>query len=341
MRASSLSATVSRLLIVAALTAGGSGLTGGGPASAAPGSTVDYVALGDSYAAGVGAGPETGACRASDGAYPKLWAALDAAAVSLTSVACSGASSADVRDKQLGSLSAETDLVSITVGSNDLGLVGVLQTCADPKLAKTCTSKLAAVQQALTTTLPADLAKTLTAVTAKAPKAKLAVVGYPLPFADVADCPAIPLSKSMRDAGNLAITGVNRALAAQAAALGVVFVDVTKPYTGRGICSPAPWLVGLEGLAAQTVLHPTLQGQTAGYLSALTSAVGTPAHVLAWIVERDKPAPSPAAGGAGGGGVPIAGPGLVWIVGAGLVLAAAGAFAYRRLRPRRVGSIAE
>jgi hypothetical protein len=249
-----------------------------------------------------------------------------------------------VRDKQLGSLSAETDLVTITVGSNDLGLVGVLQTCADPKQAKACKTKLATVQQALTTTLPADIGKTLTAVTAKAPKAKLAVVGYPLPFADVADCPAIPLSKSLRDAGNLAITGINRALAAQAAALGAVFVDVTKPYTGRGICSAAPWLVGLEGLAAQTVLHPTLQGQTDGYLSALTSAVGTPARVLAWIAERDKPAPSSAAlaaGGAGGGGGPVTGAGLVWIVGAVLVLAAAGFFTYRLLRARKVRTIAE
>jgi len=48
------------------------GLTGAGPAGAAPGSTADYLALGDSYASG--AGPETGACRVSDGAYPKLWA---------------------------------------------------------------------------------------------------------------------------------------------------------------------------------------------------------------------------------------------------------------------------
>jgi hypothetical protein len=96
-------------------------------------------------------------------------------------------SSADVLGKQLGSLSATTELVGITVGSNDLGLVEVLQVCADPRQVQACTTRLGTLQLALRATLPAAVGKTLTSVVAKAPKAKLVVVGYPLPFEDGAD----------------------------------------------------------------------------------------------------------------------------------------------------------
>ncbi|MEU7906466.1 SGNH/GDSL hydrolase family protein [Actinoplanes sp. NPDC049118] len=340
------SAALSRFLVVAAVTAAASGLMGAVPAAAAePAGTVDYVALGDSYAAGVGAGPEKGPCRVSDGAYPQLWAASDPGTVSLTSAACSGAVTADVRAKQLGSLGDDTDLVSITIGGNDLGLIGAVRLCADQGQAKACRTKLAAINKALDTTLPRDLTRTLAAVAKKAPNAKLAIVGYPMPFADVADCSSLPLSRELRDAGNEAVAGVNRILAARAAALRATYVDAARPYTGHGLCSASPWLVGAEGLAAQTVLHPTLQGQTAGQLSALRDGVGTPKAVLAWIAERDRPAagpspaaPSAAAAPADGDGSPATAAGLWWIAGAALVLLAAGILAYRRLRPRGVAA---
>jgi lysophospholipase L1-like esterase len=338
--APSFSAALSRFLVVAAV---GSGLMGAVPAAAAePAGTVDYVALGDSYAAGLGAGTESGACRVTDGAYPKLWAATDPSAVSLTDETCSGATSADVLAKQLGPLGDDTDLVSITIGGNDLGLIGALRLCADGQESKACTRKLVAIRKALATTLPRDLAKALTTVAKKAPNAKLAVVGYPLPFEDVADCPALPISRKLRADGNAFVAGVNRVLAAQAAELHATYVDSTKPYAGHGICAPSPWLIGAEGLTAQTVLHPTLQGQTAGQLSAMRDAVGTPKSVAAWIAERDQPAssagPSPAVALADGTASPDGGTAGWWIGGAVLllVLLAAGVLAYRRLRPRAV-----
>src|SRR5687767_7461868 len=60
------------------------------PASAAP---VNYVALGDSYASGLGTGSYDGAsgsCKRGPLAYPALWAAATAP-TSFKSVACSGA----------------------------------------------------------------------------------------------------------------------------------------------------------------------------------------------------------------------------------------------------------
>src|SRR6201999_4580920 len=92
-------------------------ITGPGiPAQAA--SAVHYVALGDSYSSGVGAGSTSGSCSQSPNAYPALWAKANAPA-SFTFAACSGATTTDVINTQLSSLSAATTLVSITIGGND------------------------------------------------------------------------------------------------------------------------------------------------------------------------------------------------------------------------------
>src|SRR5258708_34832393 len=85
---------------------------GASPVGAA--SAVRYVALGDSYASGLGAGaydPASGSCDRSAYAYPEQWAAANAPA-SFTSVACSGATTSDVLSSQASALSQATPLVS-------------------------------------------------------------------------------------------------------------------------------------------------------------------------------------------------------------------------------------
>ncbi|MCA2211907.1 SGNH/GDSL hydrolase family protein [Jidongwangia harbinensis] len=372
MRAPQSAAVLIRSLAVAVVVVG-TGLATTGPAAAAPSATVDYVALGDSYASGVGSGPETGECRVTEYAYPALWAATEPTAVKLTQKACSGASSADVladlvrtpdATNPVKALDAGTDLVSLTVGANDLNLVDALKTCADTSQAQACATKLAAAEAALTTTFPEDLGKTLAAVKTNAPKARIAVVGYPLPFEDVAQC-ALPLPKTLRDAGNTAVAGINRVLEAQAAAAGATFVDVAARYAGHGLCGTEPWIVGLAGLANNTLLHPSRLGQERGQLIAFTEKVGTPEEILAWIADRDKPAPVPSAtptptptttgpaapdtaGGTGAGdsgsasgGLPVTGTNVWMLAGVGLALLVAGAFALRVRRPRRVRVVSE
>jgi lysophospholipase L1-like esterase len=336
--------------------------TAGAPAIAgAPPTVVDYVALGDSYAAGVGSGPTEGACRIAAGAYPRLWTATDDKAVSLTQAACSGASTADVAGKQLGRLGDDTDLVTVTVGANDLALVDAVAVCADPRQEQACLTALATIRTSLATTLPGALSKAVTAVRAKAPRAKLAVVGYPLPFENVADCPAVPLPKAARDAGNALVAGLNQALGAAAASAGGTFVDVTGHFAGHGLCSTEPWLIGPEGIADATALHPTRAGQEKAYLPALTKAVGSPSAMAAWIAGRDPKTPSatpsadalptsgagaPGAGtdGQAGGAeetLPITGTNVWWMAGLGLAVLIIGAVAYRLFAPRRIRTVSE
>lgn len=349
---------VRRAGAVTVLAVAGVALAMGVPtAASAADSTVDMVALGDSYAAGVGAGAESGACRRTGGAYATLWAKTAEDRVSQVLAACSGASSADVLAKQMDKLNDGTDLVTVTVGSNDLGLVEALKMCADPSQAQACAVKLAEIQTAVGTTLPAGLAKMFAGIAAKAPKAKLVVTGYPLPFAAGADCPGLPLSPQARAAGNGLVGALNTVLAAQSKALGATYVDVSAIFAGHELCTTAPWLVGVEGLTAQTVLHPTLKGQTDGYLAAIVSQVGTPQDILEWIDGRDRPAPSTspaspvpapsqtsavAAPGTGGGeGLPVTGPNIWLVVGAGVLLIALGTLVYRMLRPTTIRVTAE
>ncbi len=76
----------------------------------------EYVALGDSYASGVGTRSSDGSgCYRSPYAYPVLDAARIGAA--LTFAACSGARVADVVNNQLGGLDGATRWVMITVAA--------------------------------------------------------------------------------------------------------------------------------------------------------------------------------------------------------------------------------
>ena len=87
----------SRILAIsiAALTLGlAAAVTGTGtPAKAA--TSVRYVALGDSYSSGVGAGDESGSCDQSPNAYGPLWASANSPA-SFTFATCSGATTSSV-----------------------------------------------------------------------------------------------------------------------------------------------------------------------------------------------------------------------------------------------------
>jgi len=111
-----------RRLAAAILAAAGAALsliTAAAPASAAP-AGVRYIALGDSYSSGLGAGfmiSSSGACDRSTKAYSRLWDLAHRPAA-YRSVACAGATTTTVISSQLSALSASTTLVSITVGGN-------------------------------------------------------------------------------------------------------------------------------------------------------------------------------------------------------------------------------
>lgn len=131
-----------------------------------------YVALGDSYAAGLGAAPATDACGRSALVYPRLIA--KATGWKLTLAACSGATMADVVT-QLAQVTASTDYVTVQVGGNDAGFVPVLAVCAQADSAAANGQSQAFQASGFGPAVTQLFAE----VRAQAPRARLVVVGYP------------------------------------------------------------------------------------------------------------------------------------------------------------------
>ena len=166
-------------------------LTGG---TAHASASLDYVALGDSYSAGSGVlpvDPTNLLCLRSTANYPHVIAARTGA--HLKDVTCGAAQTKDFTESQypgvapqVNALSADTDLVTLTIGGNDngtfinaltaCGIAGVLSggkgsPCKD-------THGTSFTDQIDANTYPA-LKTALRTVRAKAPNARVAVLGYP------------------------------------------------------------------------------------------------------------------------------------------------------------------
>ncbi|WP_455354676.1 SGNH/GDSL hydrolase family protein [Streptomyces sp. SYSU K217416] len=256
------------------LLAGVAALTGAGPAQAAqqaaPG---PYVALGDSYSSGLGAGnydSASGNCKRTTRAYPARWAAAHSPS-SFHFTACSGARTGDVLAGQLGPLSAATDLVSITIGGNDAGFSDVMTTCV-LQSETNCINRINEARRYVDTTLPGKLDQVYSAIRSKAPAAHVIVLGYPRFYKLSGTCVA-GLTERERAAINSAADHLNSATAKRAADHGFTFGDVVPTFTGHEICSGSAWLHSVNWLNIAESYHPTSAGQSGGYLPVLT-AVG-------------------------------------------------------------------
>ncbi|MGW0315589.1 SGNH/GDSL hydrolase family protein [Streptomyces flavidovirens] len=238
------------------------------PASAATGG---YVALGDSYAAGVGAGgydSTSGACTRSFRSYPALWSASHTPS-SFTSAACSGARTDDVVTGQLGALSKATGLVSITVGGNDAGFADTMTTCT-LQSESACVERVNQSRAYIRNTLPAKLDQVYGAIEKNAPAARVVVMGYPRLFKLGGTCSA-GLTEKSRAAVNAAADDLNAVTAKRAADHGFAFGDVNTTFAGHELCSGDAWLHGAT-FPVQNSYHPTAKGQSSGYLPVFSSA---------------------------------------------------------------------
>jgi len=242
-------------------------------AGAAP--AVNYVALGDSYSSGVGAGDylsASGSCDRSSNAYPEQWADANSPA-SFVSVACSGATTSSVLSSQVSALSTSTTLVSITIGGNDSGFSSTMETCVE-KSTGSCLSAVSADETFVASQLPARLDTTLQTIRADAPWAKIVVLGYPDLYDLSRSSWCLGLSTSDRTALNQGADDLDTALAAAAAVNGDTFSDVRSAFAGREICDWGRWLNSVNIFDIGTSYHPTANGQILGYLPVFTKAAG-------------------------------------------------------------------
>ncbi|WP_043263680.1 SGNH/GDSL hydrolase family protein [Streptomyces sp. CT34] len=264
MRLSRYAALTSAFLVTPALA-----LTGASAAASAQLPHVrGYVALGDSYSSGLGAGATSGSCKRSTHAYPALWAARHRPS-SFSFDACSGARTGDVVSGQLGHLSTATGLVSITVGGNDAGVGDTMTTCT-LQGESACLARVGEARTYIRNTLPGKLDSVYSAIARKAPSARVVVLGYPHFYKLNGDCDA-GLSEKSRAAIDAAADDINAVLARRAAGHRFAFADVNRTFAGHELCSGSPWLHSVTYPVDESY-HPTSAGQARGYLPVFGSA---------------------------------------------------------------------
>ncbi len=260
------SIAVSAVMAFAGLTA-----MAGAPAQAA--GDLEYVALGDSYASGVGAGhydTASGDCKRSTLGYPALSQAAHSE-YTLKDVSCSGATIADVRANQLSAVNSGTDIVTLTVGGNDAQFTTVVQDCLlqTDSYCKTATMWMSSYA---TNQMVTELAGLYKDVKARAPQARIIVLGYPQALSSTGTCPVIDLSAAKRTYMNGFADALAQGTKAAAAQQSVTFVDVRDTFKGHGACGADSWINDLNN--ASEVFHPNLTGYLAGYSGQLNKAWG-------------------------------------------------------------------
>jgi len=237
------------------------------PAAAIPG-TIQYVALGDSYAAGTAS--QLGGCPQSRDGYPALLDRKESRIDLTANATCSGATTTKVADTLPSALNGDTRLVTLTVGAADLGLSAVLAACL-PGPSKQCDIAISNAQGLLgdcpggESRLGDRLIELYGEVAEAAPRARIVVTGYPLLFES-------PAAGDPRAAINEATTDLNcvieRAVAAtNDADVNIHYVDVTEEFAGHGIGSTKPSFIhdlfSDNGLPDPEAFHPNAAGYRA------------------------------------------------------------------------------
>lgn len=230
----------------------------------------NYVAMGDSYASGTGAGSygNSGSCFRSTNAYPPLWA--NAHGATLNFVACSGATTADVLNSQVSALSASTTLVTIAIGGNDAGFSDVMTTCT-LESNSSCVNRVNQAVAFAQSTLPGRLDSVYSSIRGRAPSARVIVLGYPRIFS-ASSCWWFSTTK--RNAVNSAANQLSDVIAARAAAAGFTYEDTRDNFAGHEVCTGSPWINGINLGQIVESYHPNATGHRSGYLAALNGVTG-------------------------------------------------------------------
>jgi lysophospholipase L1-like esterase len=247
----------------------------------APGDS--YVAMGDSYSAGSGVLPlDLSApllCVRSTLNYPR--AIAQATGAKLKDVTCGGAQTKDFASSQypgvppqLNALNGDTKLVTTTIGGNDsstfinailaCGAAGLLSGGQGSPCKDANGSKFTDTVDNVT--YPA-IRSALQAVHAKAPQAKVAIIGYPWILPAKAD--PLCFLKMPIAAGDVPYlrdlqTHLNTAARKAASETGTTYVDMAGDSEGHDACKPSGtrWIEPVLFGTNVVPVHPNALGES-------------------------------------------------------------------------------
>ncbi|MCU1479252.1 MAG: hypothetical protein JWQ19_38 [Subtercola sp.] len=337
------SIAVAGLIVVPAAGASASTAAAVDPA-ALPTAGLNYVALGDSYSSGLGVDPQTdqpaAGCGQSSNNYPHQLAA--ALGLKLTDVTCAGATANNITTQnqivtdgttttsvppQATALSASTDIVTLTVGGNNLKFTQVAGACAAAKAAgpllleptqSNCKSFLGPQIAASFADIQTALTQTYAAVKAAAPNAKIFVLGYPtiapafgapncfspitqqnsFPFTDadvVGDdtTPPTPFLHTVETNLAALVKSISTS-----PALGLTYVPTFEDSAGHSVCDSTPYVNGVDVSFAtgspvidEKSLHPNAAG--VDFMAATTQTIIAAAFPATITSPTPTPTPTP------------------------------------------------
>ncbi|AXQ27823.1 SGNH/GDSL hydrolase family protein [Solimonas sp. K1W22B-7] len=252
-----------------------------------------YVAMGSSFAAGPAITEEAENspwfCARSRDNYAHQLARLRG--LSLVDVSCGGATTKDILEggralqpAQIEAVTGETELVTVTIGGNDIGYLANLMAmgCDDgtPWYVRSmggCTTRsMAAMEQALPKLLN-QLVAIIDEVHRRAPAAQVVLVNYQTVLPESGTCERLGLSEAqvarMRDiAGQL-----SEVTYAAAQGHGALLMDAGRITRGHDACAEVPWMNGMHppGGLMGAPLHPSVEGMTA-VAQGLNALLGEP-----------------------------------------------------------------
>ncbi len=267
-----------------------------GGACSPPKATADEITrgeqllvLGDSYSSGQGGGDyEDGTdgdtCLRSATAWPRQFAGR-LGLRTLPLLACGAATTVDIVDdrppddaederlaSQVDRITGNPDMITLSIGRNDVRFAEVLQTCIERNCIKAFTKPDGGdVLEDRIARLRAKLPGVYRAVAAHAPRARVIVVGYPRLFPTVKlarpapDCAVLrQITSDEMDYLNDRITSLDVAISDAAAEASVEFVDVADAFDGRPLgCHVRSYLnrlsLSINRLPAS--FHPNSEGQ--------------------------------------------------------------------------------
>jgi lysophospholipase L1-like esterase len=244
------------------------------------GESANYVALGSSFAAGPGIpdqipGTEDG-CRRSTNNYPHQvagWFRL-----TLTDATCSGATTDNIltsgqygQPAQIQSVTTDTNLVTITIGGNDVSYLGSLVALScrnDPTVIppqereRRCAPVNGSTIEQGTLTVENKIVNVVKAVRERAPQAQVVLVNYVtiLPPTGTTTCDDVPLTADEVTWARLLAENLVGATARAAELTGATLVDAATASADHHACAAEPWVLRFTPQAAY---HPNMAGMTA------------------------------------------------------------------------------
>ncbi len=246
-----------------------------------PHGRAQYVAMGSSFASGPAisqpAADSPWFCSRSQDNYAHQLARLRG--LSLVDVTCGGATTRHILDggqllqpAQMDAITPETELVTITIGGNDIGYLGNIMAlgCDDStpwfvRAMGACRVRSVEEMEQALREMPLRQAAIIEEARRRAPQATIVLLNYQTVLPPTGTCDRLGIGEGdvaeMRDiAEKLAV-----ATQAVAEAHGALFMNARSLTEDHHVCAPAPWMNGMHppGGLLGAPLHPTLDGMTA------------------------------------------------------------------------------